>query len=120
MSHVAGMRIVETHSEEIERAIWRMHQRGDEIKDIIQKLANCEIHVTRKYVNLAVKRGNYILYAQRVTPVPGGSSSNMEELVEEQAVIEEEMGQTESSQEAAEVDDSSEIDGKFFTFLFIW
>ncbi|GAU90523.1 hypothetical protein RvY_02929 [Ramazzottius varieornatus] len=46
----------EEHSEEIEKAIWRMHRRGDDVKRIMANLKFCELIVSRKYINMAIKR----------------------------------------------------------------
>lgn len=50
----------EEHSEEMDFAIWRMHQSGDDLRTIGHKLKACYLQVSRKYINLAIRRGNVI------------------------------------------------------------
>ena len=47
----------EEHSDEIDKAIWRMSRRGFDVRCIMSNLKYCELIVSRKYINMAIKRG---------------------------------------------------------------
>ena len=68
------------HSEEVEHAIWRMHQAGEDLKCIAGKLKVCDLFISRKCINLAIRRGQLMdklhsntfnrLAMQEETPLP--------------------------------------------------
>ncbi|OQV24076.1 hypothetical protein BV898_02030 [Hypsibius exemplaris] len=81
--------MTESHSEEVEQAIWRMYRSGEDIKGIQNKLRVCDLFKSRKLINLAIRRGQLTERINNEAQLESAAAAQQEQHISEDVMVEE-------------------------------